>query len=110
MYGQTPLIFPSTKFNADLFRGCLDVCVQTDGRKGRLQQTLRTEANTPKKVKKHHKATRIPQAEKRLKRTFRTKHGTKHVCFYYTNQTLLRGLGILEGCFECERCVRQDLA
>jgi len=81
MYGQTPLIFPSTKFHAILLSGCLDVCVQMDGRKGRLQQTLRTEANTPKKVKTHQKAIRIPQAEKRLKRIFRTKHGTKQCLF-----------------------------
>jgi hypothetical protein len=33
-----------------------------------------------------------------------------NVCFYYTTQTLLRDLEILEGRFECERCVPQDLA
>ena len=51
MYGQTPLIFSGTKFHADPLSGCLDVRVQTDGRKRRLQQTLHNEANTPKKSK-----------------------------------------------------------
>lgn len=61
------------------------------------------------KVKTHQKATRTAQDEKRLKRTFRTKHGKKsNVCFYNTNQTLLRHMEILNGRFESERCV-QDL-